>query len=56
VVRCDGDALEVALETPLSAIAPGQSLVCYDGDRVVGGGVIEAGVGAPTRALPILAA
>ncbi|MCU0625443.1 MAG: tRNA 2-thiouridine(34) synthase MnmA [Gemmatimonadaceae bacterium] len=38
--------LEVALEQPLPAIAPGQSLVCYDGTRVLGGGVIEAGLAA----------
>ncbi len=56
VVRCEGALLEVALETPLSAIAPGQSLVCYDGDRVLGGGVIEQGVGGAARALPIHAA
>ena len=58
VVRIDGDEFEVALESPLPAIAPGQSLVCYDGTRVVGGGVIESGLAAsPGRAtLPILAA
>lgn len=58
VVRREDDLLEVALETPLSAIAPGQSLVCYDGTRVLGGGVIEAGLAmpAPPRPLPILAA
>ena len=34
------------------AISPGQSLVLYDGDRVLGGGVIERG----RRALPVRAA
>jgi tRNA-specific 2-thiouridylase len=32
----------LSLVTPISAIAPGQSLVCYDGVRVLGGGFIEA--------------
>ena len=35
-----------------SAISPGQSMVLYDGDRVLGGGVIERG----RRALPVRAA
>jgi tRNA-uridine 2-sulfurtransferase len=46
------DEIELALDEPIAAIAPGQSLVLYDGERVLGGGVIEA-----ARAqLPILAA
>jgi tRNA-uridine 2-sulfurtransferase len=42
----------------VSAISPGQSLVIYSGERVLGGGVIEAGraVGAPRARLPIFAA
>jgi tRNA-uridine 2-sulfurtransferase len=36
----DGD-LEVVAETPFDAVAPGQSIVCYEGDRVIGGGVIR---------------
>ncbi len=52
LVRVDGDEVEIALATGVSAISPGQSLVLYDGSRVLGGGVIErAG-----RGLPILAA
>jgi tRNA-specific 2-thiouridylase len=27
--------------TPIAGVAPGQSLVLYDGDRVVGGGLIK---------------
>jgi tRNA-specific 2-thiouridylase len=60
IIAIDGDAVELALEEPLAAITPGQSLVLFDGDRVVGGGFIErAAEGALVRArepLPILAA
>ena len=31
---------EVIFETPQRAVTPGQSVVFYDGDCVVGGGVI----------------
>ena len=47
--------IELALEEPLSAITPGQSVVLYQGDRVLGGGVIERGNGA-RQSLPVLAA
>jgi tRNA-specific 2-thiouridylase len=33
---------QVEFETPQSAVAPGQAVVFYDGDRVLGGGWIEA--------------
>jgi tRNA-uridine 2-sulfurtransferase len=52
LVRVDGDEIELALDEPVAAITPGQSLVLYDGDRVLGGGIIEEA----RRALPILAA
>jgi tRNA-specific 2-thiouridylase len=56
IVRCDGDAIELALEEPIQAISPGQSLVIYDGELVLGGGVIERGMrAAPSRRLPLLA-
>jgi tRNA-specific 2-thiouridylase len=47
--------LEIALDAPISAITPGQSLVLYDGDRVAGGGVIESSSGRRAT-LPVLAA
>jgi tRNA-specific 2-thiouridylase len=37
----DADSFEIAFGEPVSAVAPGQSCVLYDGDAVVGGGVIE---------------
>ena len=43
IVRMNGDEIELALDAPLSAITPGQSMVLYDGERVLGGGFIEAG-------------
>ena len=45
IIRLEGEEIELALEEPLSAIAPGQSLVLYDRDRVLGGGVIERETG-----------
>lgn len=51
VLRADADGLEVALSTPVNGIAPGQSLVLYRDEVVLGGGVItRAGRGA----LPLL--
>ena len=41
VVRTDEDRISVKFDLPQRAIAPGQSVVFYDGDTVVGGGIIE---------------
>ena len=55
ILRIDGSEIELALDEPVAAITPGQSVVLYDGDRVLGGGIIEAARG--TRlGLPVLAA
>jgi tRNA-specific 2-thiouridylase len=56
IVRTEGDEIELALEEPVSAITPGQSLVLYDGERVLGGGFIERGGAAARTTLPVLAA
>ena len=54
VVRLDGEEIELALDEPVSAIAPGQSLVIYQGEKVLGGGLIERAAG--MRGLPVRAA
>lgn len=41
VTRLDGDRLQVEFDLPQRAISAGQSVVFYDGDTVVGGGIIE---------------
>ncbi len=64
VVEADADRLLLALDEPVAAVAPGQSLVLFAGAVVLGGGVIErgsvsapvAGGDRPRRGLPILAA
>ena len=37
----EGGRLHVRLHEPRSGVAPGQAVVCYSGDRVLGGGWIE---------------
>jgi len=41
VAALPGDRLQATLHEPRDGVAPGQALVCYDGDRVLGGGWIE---------------
>ncbi|HET6702823.1 MAG TPA: tRNA 2-thiouridine(34) synthase MnmA, partial [Gemmatimonadaceae bacterium] len=55
LVRRDGDEIELALDEPVAAITPGQSLVIYDGATVLGGGFIERAQG-QRAGLPVLAA
>jgi len=56
IVRSQDGEIELALEEPVAAITPGQSLVLYDGERVLGGGFIERGGAAARMTLPVLAA
>ncbi len=55
VIRMDGDEIEVALDAPVAAIAPGQSAVFYRDKIVLGGGFIASATPAvlSTRVLPI---
>ncbi len=53
VLRVDGEEIELALDQPVAAITPGQSLVIYDGERVLGGGIIESAVGTARAWLPV---
>jgi len=41
VARLDGNTVRVRFDTPQQAITPGQALVLYDGDLVLGGGWIR---------------
>jgi tRNA-specific 2-thiouridylase len=41
VEALDGNRLRVAFHRPQYAVAPGQAVVCYDGQQVLGGGWIE---------------
>ena len=56
LIRNHGGEIEIALDEPVSAITPGQSIVLYDGERVLGGGFIEAAATSRRTTLPILAA
>jgi tRNA-uridine 2-sulfurtransferase len=55
LIRLEGDEIELALDQPVAAITPGQSLVIYDGARVLGGALIERSEGGRAF-LPVLAA
>jgi tRNA-specific 2-thiouridylase len=41
VIPLEGDRVEVRFEKPQRAITPGQAVVFYSGDRVLGGGIID---------------
>lgn len=53
VLRVSGTRIEVALDEPVAAITPGQSVVLYDGDRVLGGGVISQPTHGTRAPLPL---
>lgn len=54
VLRVDDSDVEIALDDPVAAISPGQSLVIYSAERLLGGGFIAAARQARTE-LPLLA-
>ncbi len=39
----ENDQMQVTFENPQNGVAPGQAVVLYEGDRVLGGGWIESG-------------
>ncbi len=43
-VSSEGDRLKVRFDSPQKSVTPGQALVLYDGDEVLGGGWIECAV------------
>jgi tRNA-specific 2-thiouridylase len=44
-VRLEGDRAEVLFDAPVRAVTPGQAVVFYDGDVVIGGGWIDERTG-----------
>ena len=42
IVRCDESQCEIEFAARQWAITPGQSVVLYDGETCLGGGIIEA--------------
>ncbi len=41
IARVHGDRLALTFREPLAGVAPGQAAVCYNGEVVLGGGVVE---------------
>ena len=50
IVRVRGAEFEVEFDRPMRAITPGQAAVIYDGERVVGGGIIASSKSSQGRA------
>lgn len=42
VATVDGATVDVVLDEPVTGVAPGQAVVLYDGDRVLGSATVEA--------------
>ena len=41
IERNDAEVVEVSFDTPVDQAAPGQSLVLYRGDEILGGGIVR---------------
>ena len=48
----EGDTLHVRFDEPVDAVSPGQAVVCYDGDHVLGGGWINHAIRHDGKAPP----
>jgi len=48
-VKTTGDRLAVAFDAPQRSVTPGQALVLYKGDEVLGGGCIECACATASR-------
>ncbi len=44
IAKSRGDGLDVSFDVPQRAVTPGQSVVFYDGEECLGGGIIEESV------------
>jgi tRNA-specific 2-thiouridylase len=54
VVRATAGRIEIELKRPQRALTPGQAAVIYDGDRVLGGGIIASALPGAKKAAAIL--
>jgi tRNA-specific 2-thiouridylase len=41
IVHCDAQSLQLQFDTPQWAVTPGQSVVLYQGEVCLGGGIIQ---------------
>ena len=48
-VEASADGFELALDSPVYGVARGQTAVVYEGDVVVGSGVVRASTAQPTH-------
>jgi tRNA-specific 2-thiouridylase len=55
IVCLDAERCSIEFEQPQWAVTPGQSLVLYDGDHCVGGGIIESAHAATTTRTEVVA-